>query len=170
MDLSDEAFQAAKKGYFKMMNGLKVAKQMAYGERLEEIDEKQAKQVEGIIDSIYRGMNDDFNTAVAIAGLFNLLKKINSIHTNQLSPQALGKALFEKATQTYITFVEEILGLIEEKPQQFEHLVEMVLEEYKEAKAQKAYGKVDKLRAGLKEVGITVKDMKDKIDWAYDEA
>lgn len=115
-------------------------------------------------------MNDDFNTASAIAGLFNLLKKINSIHTGQLDPLALGKELFDKAIQTYTTFVVDVLGLREEQPADLHPMMELLLNEYQEAKSQKAYEKVDKIRAGLKNMGIAVKDMKDRIDWAYDEA
>ncbi len=170
MDLSDEAFQAAKKGYLKMMNGLKAARQLSYPEGSETPNEKQQKQVESIIQSVYRGMNDDFNTASAIAGLFNLLKKINSIHTGQLDPLALGKELFDKAIQTYTTFVVDVLGLREEQPADLHPMMELLLNEYQEAKSQKAYEKVDKIRAGLKNMGIAVKDMKDRIDWAYDEA
>jgi cysteinyl-tRNA synthetase len=44
-----------------------------------------------------------------------------------------------------------------------------LLEFYAEAKANKAYDKVDSIRAKLKQIGITVKDMKTGIEWAYEE-
>ena len=45
----------------------------------------------------------------------------------------------------------------------------MILSDYKEAKEAKNYDKVDFLRANLKSQGILIKDMKDKIDWAWEE-
>ncbi|MDW7690282.1 cysteine--tRNA ligase [Flammeovirgaceae bacterium SG7u.111] len=170
MDLSNEALKAASKGYLKLMNGLRTAQKLTYVEEEGvEINEKAAKQVESIVNGIYRGMNDDLNTAVAIAGLFNLLKKINSVHLGQLKPAELGKELFDKMINTLQVFTTEVLGLKEEKPSGFEKMLGLVLKEYKVAKEAKDYGKVDEIRANCKELGIAIKDMKDKIDWAYDE-
>ncbi|GGZ22620.1 cysteine--tRNA ligase [Echinicola pacifica] len=170
LDFSNEALQAAQKGYIKIINGLRIAKSLQY-QPLENtaVDEKLVDQVQKSIDSAYRAMNDDFNTAQAIGHLFNLLKKINSIYTGQLSSAALGKETFEKLIQTFIVFVEEILGLFEEKSDKQQQLLELLLKLYQEAKLGKDYDKVDEIRASLKSMGIVVKDMKDKVDWAYEE-
>lgn len=169
MDLSNDALKAAEKGYKKLINGLRIAKMMEYQDNGEAINDKQVKQTESIINSIYRGMNDDFNTAVAIAGLFNLLKKVNGIHIGTFQASMFGKELFDKIVTTFTTFVEDVLGLKEEKVSEVDALIEMVLEDYKEAKAAKAYDKVDVIRQKFKEIGITLKDMKGKVEWAYDE-
>ncbi|WP_020529422.1 cysteine--tRNA ligase [Flexithrix dorotheae] len=170
MDISNEALKAASKGYRKMINGLRLVKGLSYSEDSAiEKDAKLNKQILSIIDSVYRGMNDDLNTAVAIAGLFNLLKKINGIHLGQIKIPALEKEVFDKMVNTYISFVEDVLGFIEEKPQNLESAIEIVLQDYKEAKEAKDYDKVDLIRGQLKVMGISVKDMKDRIEWAYDE-
>ncbi|MEH0158341.1 cysteine--tRNA ligase [Limibacter armeniacum] len=170
LDFSNEALQAARKGYRKMINGLRIAKQLEYVEDASvEVNEKQAKQIDSIIQSVYRGMNDDFNTAIAIAGLFNLLKKINSVYTGALAPATIGKELFEKMTSLYITFVEDVLGLLEEKPDGFEATLSYIIDEYREAKEVRNYEKVDTIRERLKGIGVVLKDMKDRIEWAYDE-
>jgi cysteinyl-tRNA synthetase len=65
--------------------------------------------------------------------------------------------------------VEDILGLIEEKSDVQNSMLELLLKLYSEAKTARDYAKVDEIRAGLKEMGFLVKDMKDKIDWAYEE-
>jgi cysteinyl-tRNA synthetase len=114
-------------------------------------------------------MNDDFNTAQTIAHLFNLLKKINSLSTGNLKYAALGKEIFKKLIHTYVTFTEDVLGLREEKPDDLEGILGMIIAIYAVAKKAKAYDKVDQIRAGLKKYGIVLKDMKDKIDWAYEE-
>jgi cysteinyl-tRNA synthetase len=114
-------------------------------------------------------MDDDFNTAMAIGHLFNLLKKINSIFTGQLQSASLGEEVFTKMLATYITFVEDILGLVEEKGEVQDGLLDLLLLQYTEAKTARNYTKVDEIRLGLKSMGFVVKDMKDRIDWAYEE-
>jgi cysteinyl-tRNA synthetase len=170
LDFSNEALQAAARGYKKLMNGLKLCRTMEYRE--EEggsPDEKTKGEIERIIENCHRAMNDDFNTAQTIAHLFNLLKKINSLSTGNIRYSSLGAALFEKMTGTYMTFVRDVLGLKEEKPGDLEGILGIIIDLYSEAKRLKEYEKVDKIRAALKNYGIVLKDMKDKIDWAYEE-
>jgi len=169
LDFSNEALKAAAKGYKKLVNGLKIAKSLKHVEENVDINEKAIQQIDQIIENCSRAMNDDFNTALAIGQLFNLLKKINSIATQNLKPAELGKDGFEKLIRTYIVWVEDILGLREEKLSNSEGILEILLRLYSEAKGQKDYEKVDEIRSMLKGQGIVLKDMKDKIDWAYEE-
>jgi cysteinyl-tRNA synthetase len=170
LDFSNEALKAAQKGYRKIINGLKIAKKLKYmPEEGCNLEEEQIKQVTSSIQYAYRAMDDDFNTAQAIGHLFNLLKKINSIYTGQLKSGFFGGDVFQKMIGTYVVFVEKILGLKDEKLENQEALIDVLLQIYSEAKAARNYGKVDEIRAALKEMGYIVKDMKDKIDWAYEE-
>ncbi len=169
LDFSNDALKAARKGYKKMINGLRLVKQMQYVDDGAPQDERTIQQVTNIIEACHSAMNDDFNTALAIGQLFNLLKKINSLHTGQLAFGALGAEVFEEIKTTYIDFVENILALKEEAPSDYKGLVEAMVEIYKEAKFKKDFDRVDKIRAGLKANGIIVKDMKTGIEWAYEE-
>ncbi|TXE05911.1 cysteine--tRNA ligase [Algoriphagus aquimarinus] len=169
LDFSNEALQAAQKGYKKLINGLRIAKILKFEANDAEKDEEQIKQVEQIINNAYRAMDDDFNTAQAIGHLFNLLKKINSMYTGQLKSAVFGEDVFNKLIETFNTFVSDILGLIEEKSDTQNEMLNLLLQLYAEAKTARDYAKVDEIRAGLKEIGFVVKDMKDKIDWAYEE-
>lgn len=170
LDFSNQALQAAQKGYKKLINGYRIAKKLQYGDNPDsEIQPRQVEQVDKSIEAAFRSMDDDFNTAQAIGHLFNLLKKINSLYTGQLKPAVFGKDTFDKMIQTYIRFMEEILGLIEEKTDHQDQLLEIILNIYSKAKTGRDYNKVDEIRAALKSMGIIVKDMKDQIDWAYEE-
>lgn len=169
LDFSNDALKAAQKGYKKIINGLKIAKKLRYVAEDMAVDENQAKQVTSSIQAAYRAMDDDFNTAQAIGHLFNLLKKINSIYTGQLKSAQLGEEVFTEMLQTYMLFVEEILGIREEKSDVQEDLLQVLLKLYAEAKTARNYDKIDEIRAALKAMGFVVKDMKDKIDWAYEE-
>ena len=169
LDFSNEALKAAAKGYKKLMNGIKVCRSLEYVDDGAVADDKVREQVDRIIDNCHQAMNDDFNTAQTIAHLFNLLKKINSLSTGNLKYSALGPEMFQKMITTYVTFVGDILGLKEEKPEDLEGLLGIIIDMYSEAKQARAYDKVDKIRAALKKYGIVLKDMKDRIDWAYEE-
>lgn len=169
LDFSNEALKAAQKGYKKIINGLRIARSLTYLPAELAIDQDQVNQIEQQIAAAYRAMDDDFNTAQAIGHLFNLLKKINSIFTGQLPVATLGEEVFAKLKNTFICFVNEILGLIEEKSDVQNPMLELLLKLYLEAKTARDYQKVDGIRSSLKEMGFVVKDMKDKIDWAYEE-
>ncbi len=169
LDFSNDALKAAQKGYKKLINGLRISKMLEYQAADIAVDEKQVEQIEQSISNAYRAMDDDFNTAQAIGHLFNLLKKINSMYTGQLPSAELGEETFNKLISTFSTFVEDILGLVEEKSDSQNKMIDLLLKLYTEAKTARDYTKVDEIRAGLKDLGFVVKDMKDKIDWAYEE-
>jgi cysteinyl-tRNA synthetase len=170
LDFSNDALKAAAKGYKKMINGLVLAKNIEFfHDSSVEINETTTGQINGIIDNCYRALNDDFNTAQAIAHIFNLLKKINSIATGNLKSAELGEEVFKKMIQTFVTFVEEVLGLQEEKPADVEGILDIVIDMYKQAKEAKEYDKVDAIRAKLKKHGVVLKDTKESVGWAYEE-
>lgn len=169
LDFSNDALKAAQKGYKKMANGLRIAKAMTYVEDGSEPNEKLQEQIIKDIEACGYAMNDNFNTALTIAQLFNLLKRINSIYNGNIKYSELGKELYDEMVKTFVDYNEKVLGLKEEKPEDFENFLSPLLDLYKEAKFKKEYEKVDKIRASLKDSGIVLKDLKTGIDWAYDE-
>ncbi len=170
LDFSNSALHAAQKGYFKMLNGLRVSRELKRAEDESiAINEKAVKQINQICDNCYRAMNDDFNTAQTIAHLFNLLKKINSIHTGGLEVAAIDQATFDRMQSTYQSFVTKVLGLKEENAADKNGLISSLLKIYNEAKSAKDYDKVDEIRNELKAQGIIIKDMKHGVEWALEE-
>jgi cysteinyl-tRNA synthetase len=133
------------------------------------IDEAQVGEIDAAIQGCYDGMNDDLNTAVTISHLFTLLKKINQLHTGQLAFGQLGKDVFDRLKSNYINFLEQVLGLREEFPANQEALIKGMLGLYATFKEKREYNKVDEIRASFKAMGLLVKDMKTRIDWAYEE-
>ncbi|SHK61824.1 cysteinyl-tRNA synthetase [Reichenbachiella agariperforans] len=170
LDFSNDALLAAQKGYRKLMNGLKTLRNLHVNEGEDATpNEKATAQINQICDNCYRAMNDDFNTALTLGHLFNLLKKINNLHTQNLTISQIGQEAFDRMKHTYKTFVLEILGLKEESNLDIDGLMDIVIKEYAAAKEAKNYDKVDVLRSSLKSQGIVLKDMKSGIDWAYEE-
>jgi len=170
LDFSNDAFEGARKGYSKLANATRIIKSMEWPMGTEEdVNEKLASQIEKFCGNCYHAMNDDFNTALTLGHLFNIVKKINSIHTGQLKLAEIGKATFEKMKKTYLEFTEEVLGLKYETAVDAEALLDVIMQEYAEAKEKRDFARVDKLSAELKKNGLIAKDMKNRVDWAIEE-
>ncbi|GJM28173.1 MAG: cysteine--tRNA ligase [Cyclobacteriaceae bacterium] len=170
LDLSNDALTAAAKGYKKLANGLRIIKQLQYPDNSQqEINQQVDQQINQLCENCYHAMNDDFNTAKTIAHLFNLLKKINSIHNGTMDIGQISSETFTSMKSTFLGFTEQVLGLQEERLMVFDPLLNIVLNSYQEAKERKDYTKVDAIREQLKTQGIVLKDMKTGVDWAYEE-
>ena len=171
LDFSNDALNAAQKGWMKLNNGLRTVDELEVADSIAEegSDEKLVKQINQMCDNCQFAMNDDFNTALTIGHLFNLLKKINSLKTGQLNPDQIGSKTLRRLQETYRQYLEEVLGLRYEANFDAPALLAAILEEYQEAKAKRNYEKVDTLRAKLKSQGVIVKDMKNLVDWAFEE-
>ena len=168
LDFSNDALKAAEKGYKRLINGLRIAKKLEFQVGDAAVDEKKTAPIEKSVTGFYDAINDDLNTSVAIAELFNLLKYINMLNTGQLQYSELGEETFKTLTSNFILFTEQILGLKEEKPEG-ENILNGMLDLYKEYKTEQKYDKVDQVRNYFKAQGLVIRDLKTKLDWAYDE-
>ena len=192
LDLSDEALQAARKGYRKLMNGLRLIEQWAGGlvdtgaveSRVGGVVESEAHQpttppahpptspsaqLLALAAKPAEFLNDDLNTPRVLAALFDLLKRFNTLAATPAALAEVDPEALAQAAHTYRTFVQDILGLRDEPRANAEQLLELTLGFYAEAKADKAYDKVDVIRAALKSQGIVIKDTKTGVEWAYSE-
>ncbi len=168
ISFSNEALQAARNGYLKLMNGLKVLTELPVPKDSGAgMDQDMAAQIKHSCNRCYEAMNDDFNTAQMIAMLFNLLKSINALRNGQLSPYLLGSTVFENLKNTYATFVQDILGLRQESSVSATALIDILLGLYSQAKVQKQYDQVDAIRAQLQELGIALQDTPMGVHWCY---
>ncbi len=169
LDFSNDALKAAQKGYRRLVNGLRIAKMLTYSaDEAIAPDAKKQADIQAALKGFHDALNDDLNTAVAIAHLFTLLKYVNMMYMNQLQSAALGEAVFESMKASFVDFTENVLGLLEETGEGH-GVVEGMLTLYREYKEQKLYDKVDQVRTYFKQQGLVIKDMKHRIDWAYEE-
>jgi cysteinyl-tRNA synthetase len=170
LDFSNDALKAAQKGYKRLINGLRIIKNLDYiADETVAIDEKQVAEVQKGIQGCYDGLNDDLNTAIAIAGLFNLVKKINQLYMGQVQTAQLGEETFTFLKEQFTSIIENVLGLLEESNTNVEAFAQGMLALYREYKEAKQYDKVDEIRSYFKANGLVIKDMKTRIDWAYEE-
>jgi cysteinyl-tRNA synthetase len=160
LDFSNEALQAAEKGLAKLMKGvitLNKIKSSATG----------TYNAEELKKNCYDAMNDDLNSPIVIANLFDALKTINSVDAGSETIDAPNLDLLK---QTYHTFLFDILGLMNENQESgnneiLKEVVDMVLNLRMTAKANKDYATSDFIRNELTKIGITVKDKKDGFEW-----
>jgi cysteinyl-tRNA synthetase len=168
LDFSNDALKAAQKGYKKLINSLRLVREMNF-EQEGHLDENLDKAIIASCEACDYSMNDDFNTAKTIAQLFNISKRINAIHNGNLPLGSMSGSTFNRMKSTYIEFVENVLGLMEEKVEDPGFMLNTLISIYKDAKFRKAYDQVDAIRSSLRSGGIILKDMKTDVDWAYEE-
>jgi cysteinyl-tRNA synthetase len=124
-------------------------------------------QIGTLQQSCYEAMNDDFNSPVLIAQLFEAVKIINSVNDKS---ESLTASDIEMLKQMMHTFVFDILGLQTESNEQsgnetLSKLMDVVLDIRKQARSNKDWATSDKLRDALAAAGIMVKDTKDGATW-----
>ncbi len=159
VDFSNEALQAAEKGYRRLMDGLKSIEKIKAGNA-------SSFNVKEWHDKCYEAMNDDLNSPVLIAHLFEGVKHINNIVAGKESITADDLKLFR---ETMELFSFGILGLIEEETagsdDKLSDVVNLLLNLRMEAKANKDWATADKIRNELQQLGFVIKDTKDGFEW-----
>lgn len=170
VDFSNEALQAAQKGYEKLMNAIEDLKRVQTADKS---DENTAKFVAELRQKCYDAMNDDLMTPTVISHLFEACHTINLLidHKAQIDETDL-----KELSETVNLFAFDILGLINERganndarEEAYGKVVDMVLELRAKAKANKEWAVSDQIRDALADAGFQVKDTKDGVTWKLDK-
>lgn len=161
IDFSNEALEAAEKGYVKMMNALDLLENLSIPGNPEKgsLDD----EISNLCQQCYKKMSDDFNTAQVLAVLFDIVSKINSIHHKQVEDNAISTRVFKEMKNTFNVFITEILGLksiSQTDDTKTEKLLQLLIEIRAEARVNKDFTTSDKIRDDLKEMGVILKDEK----------
>jgi cysteinyl-tRNA synthetase len=159
VDFSNEALQAAEKGFTKLMNAMETLNQIsASGNSTYDVNSLQEK--------CYTAMNDDFNTPILIAHLFDGVRVINSVKDGK---ESLNAADLEQLKTIFNTFITDILGFISHKESNTNDLtnevMELVLQLRGNAKKSKDFDTADLIRDELDKVGIQIKDEREGSSW-----
>lgn len=166
LDFSNEALQAAEKGYRRMMAAMEVLEKLEANANNEgSVDTGKLK------DKCYEAMNDDFNSPVLIAHLFDGVKTINSIKDGKLK---IDEENLKSLKELYLVFVTDILGLKNEeevaggKDDLSSKLIETLIDLRQQAKVNKDFDTADKIRDQLTAIGVTLKDTKEGVEWVIE--
>ncbi len=160
LDFSNTALQAAEKGYNRLMKSINKLDKLKSAK-------ESSMDIELPIKNCFDALNDDLNTPIALASLFDLCKAINLIEEGKGS-------ISENDLNTLKKFIDDvvfgILGLDTEeednKDSRLEgELIQTIIDLRLEAKVNKDYATSDKLRDVLNDLGIALKDSKDGTTW-----
>ena len=163
LDFSNDALQASEKGYNRLMTAVKTLKTLkTAATSTSNINEWKKK--------CYEAMNDDFNSPILIANLFEGVRIINSVNDGKETITAEDLKTLDKLMHA---FIFDVLGLKSEqagnvKDEVLNHVMEIVLNMRQEIKSRKDFAAADKLRDELKKSNIIVKDTKDGAVWAIE--
>jgi len=162
LDFSNAALQAAEKGLERMLNAVAS---------LDELKPAEVSTIDVAVlkDKCYSAINDDLNTPILIAHLFDGVRMINSIKEGR-ETISISDLLILK--QLYNDFVYDILGLRNDNlssgsssDEVMGEVVDFLLNLRIEAKNKKDWAASDKIRARLTELGFVIKDTKDGFEW-----
>jgi cysteinyl-tRNA synthetase len=160
LDFSNAALQAAEKGFSRLMQAFVQLSRLKAGD-------KSTLNVQQWVGDCYAAMNDDFNSAILIAKLFEAAGWINQVSAGQASLSEEDLALFK---EQYTVFITDILGLIPEEndgSEKIEGLMELIIDLRKNARTQKDFATSDKIRDQLSALGFVIKDSKEGSHWEY---
>ena len=162
VDFSNDALQAAEKAMKKLLASMETAGKIKPAAT-------SSFAVKPWIQSCYDAMNDDLNTPILIAQLFEAVRVINSAADGK---ETLTSEDLESLRQQMQIFVSDILGILPEtaasEAGQTDALMSLIIELRKQARANKDYATSDKIRDALQQIGISIKDTKDGAEWKID--
>lgn len=166
LDFSNEALQAAEKGLSKLNNAIEALGKIE-GEKTDNLK----VDIKSLEDKCYAAMNDDFNTPILIAKLFEGVKIINSAADGRIS---LGEAQIDHLKSLYSDFMKDVLGLVDEGSNDegtedlVSNLLDLLVEMRLDAKEKKDWDSADRIRNTLSEMGIAIKDSKEGSTWSHE--
>lgn len=161
LDISNDAMLASEKGFNRLVEALKT---------LEVIAPKKSSSVniEELEAKLYTAMDDDFNTPILIAHLFDAVKMINSIKDGSESITAED---LERLKAMMNGFIHDVLGLdteeINEGSDKLDGVVKMLIEMRNQARVDKNWALSDQIRDQLSALGIQLKDGADGTTFTF---
>ena len=162
LDFSNEALQAAEKGLKKLLAGYETLLKLIPATP----GEPGGERATALMKASYDAMNDDFNSPMVIANLFEAVRIINSAADGK---ETLAPGEAEQLKLLFDDFLFGILGIRNEKGGDsgaiVEGLMELILAIRQKSRANKDWGTSDQIRDALQKLQITVKDGKEGTSW-----
>ena len=154
LDLSNDALLAAEKGFNKLIDAINIL------EGLKDFSDNSDFNTEEWINNCYKAMNDDFNTPILIANIFDAVKFINKVNQQKAN---ISKGDWEVLLSSINSFVFEVMGLqksnfTNNENSKMNDVLDILLELRDDARKNKNYELSDKIRDMLKNKGISIND------------
>lgn len=163
LNFSADLMDAAKNGYERIVtsvDNLKFLAGNAQEEKTTEAEKALLTEAESFIAKFDDAMDDDFNTADALAVIFELVKFINT------NAQAGSSREFLNALKDEITMLADICGLVvERREEMLESDIEQLIEERQSARKARNFARADEIREELASRGIVLEDTREGVKW-----
>lgn len=161
LNFSAELMDAAKNGYERIVtcvDNLKYLMENVTAADMTEAEKALAEEAKGYVTKFDEAMDDDFNTADAIAAIFELVKFINT------NASASSSKAFLEALKSEVVMLSDICGLIVDKQEDvLDAEIEKLIEERQAAKKEKNFARADEIRDELLAKGIALKDTREGV-------
>jgi cysteinyl-tRNA synthetase len=150
--------EASEKGFKRLLNAWGLIDEL-------KASEKSDVEINSLMQRCYDAMNDDFNSPVLIAELFEASRIINSVHDDKMKIDQQNLALLKQLMKS---FVQDVLGLKNEQAadDDLPQVMGFIVDLRNEAKQTKDYATSDKIRDGLQKIGFQLKDSKEGTNWS----
>lgn len=156
LDFSDDAIVAAEKGFNRLMEGILILEKLVP-------DKTSTIDINHWLKTCYEAMNDDFNTPILIANLFEGVRFVNILKDKTATISEDDLTIFKKSMNS---FVFDVLGLTQKAESntndgKMESLIKIFINQRLVARANKNFALSDSIRDELLTIGIQLKDTKD---------
>jgi cysteinyl-tRNA synthetase len=160
LDFSNEALQGSEKGFNRLMESYNTLDKLTPSAT-------SSVDIKKIQEACYAAMNDDFNTPILLANLFECARIINTVNDKKETVSAVDIDLLKKI---YKDFIVDVLGLKREEQsgksaEALNNVMNLVIDLRKKVKDNKDYATADEIRNRLQESGIQIKDGKEGSTW-----
>ena len=163
LNFSSDLMEAAKSGLDRIItatDNLKFLADNAKTETLTDIEDDALTKTQNYVAAFEKAMDDDFNTADAIAAIFDLVKYANTT-ANGDSSKAYVSALYE-----LIVKLADVLGVVVEKKEELlDADIEALIQERQAARKERNFGRADEIRDELLAKGIILEDTREGVKW-----
>ena len=163
LNFSSDLMEAAKSGLDRIItatDNLKFLADNAKTETLTDIEDDALTKTQNYVAAFEKAMDDDFNTADAIAAIFDLVKYANTT-ANGDSSKAYVTALYE-----LIVKLADVLGVVVEKKEELlDADIEALIQERQAARKERNFGRADEIRDELLAKGIILEDTREGVKW-----
>ena len=163
LNFSADLMEASANGLERIVNAVDKLKHLMGAAKIETMTSEEAEafaKTEEFVNAFEAAMDDDFNTADAIAAIFDLVKFANTTSTAESSKEYL-KKLFD-----LIVKLGDVLGLILDKEEELlDADIEKLIQERQDARKAKDFARADAIRDELLAKGIILKDTREGVQW-----
>lgn len=163
LNFSADLMEASKNGLTRIVtavDNLKHLENATSVEAMTDVEKETFEKTKEFVEGFETAMEDDFNTADAIASIFELVKFANTTATAESSKEYL------KGLHDLIVKLADVLGLIVEKEEELlAEDIEKLIEERQAARKEKNFKRADEIRNELLEKGIILEDTREGVKW-----